>query len=122
MYVYTNIKMGFKRCFIIMRKLLYILTILCTVSTCSIVDTSAMSLSKALQSSDLELEFGKGGTIWCNYANESGFPYPGYIKKSEYEYSGNTYFIFNNIIELFTNTKGGRPKYRLSISQYNWSC
>ena len=91
-----------------MRKLLYILSILCTTYIYSIAQTDAMSLSKALQSSDLELDFGKGGTIWCNYANESGFPYPGYINKSEYEYSGNTYYLNINTASILGNTcRGG---------------
>ena len=104
MYVYTDIKSGFRRCFIIMRKLLYIMSVLLL----STVQVEAMSLSKALQSSDLELDFGKGGTIWCNYANESGFPYPGYINKSEYEYSGNTYYLNINTASILGNTcRGG---------------
>ena len=91
-----------------MRKLLYILSVLCSTYTYSIAQIEAMSLGKALSSSDLALEFGKGGTIWCEYANGSGFPYPGYINKSEYEYSGNTYYLSINTTSILNNTcRGG---------------
>ena len=91
-----------------MRKLLYILSVLCTVSTFSIAQVNSMSLGKALSSSDIELDFNPGGKIWCTYTNNNGFhPYPGYIQEKDYVFQGNTYFIFSNIIDLLSNTEGG---------------
>ena len=91
-----------------MRKTLYISLLLCATGMYSIPHVEAMSLGEALSSSDLELEFGKGGTIWCEYANGSGFPYPGFIDKKEYEYSGNTYYLNINTASILNNTcRGG---------------
>ena len=90
-----------------MRKLLYILSVLCTVSTFSIAQVNSMSLSKALSSSDIELDFNQDGKIWCSYANTNTFPHPVYISEKDYVFQSNAYFIFSNIIDLLSNTEGG---------------
>ena len=80
---------------------LYIMAVL----LCSAVKVDAMSLNDALQSEDIVLNFEDGGTIWCEYYDKKGFaPHPGYIKKQDYVYNGNTYFISTNTSKIFTNT------------------
>ena len=86
------------------RKSLYIMAVL----LCSAVKVDAMSLNDALQSEDIVLNFEDGGTIWCEYYDKKGFaPHPGYIKKQDYVYNGNTYFISMNTSNIFMNTSIG---------------
>ena len=87
---------------------LYMIAILGTISISSIVKVDAMSLNDALQSEDIILNFEDGGTIWCEYYDKKGFaPHPGYIKKQDYVYNGNTYYLPLNTISLFMNTSIG---------------
>ena len=86
------------------RKSLYIMAVL----LCSAVEVNAMSLNDALQSEEIVLNFEDGGTIWCEYYDKKGFaPHPGYIKKQDYVYNGNTYYLPLNTISLFMNTSIG---------------
>ena len=89
-----------------MRKLLYILSILCTVSAFSIVDVDAMSLKDALQSKDISLDFNSSGSI-CYNNNDSGTTGSINTEGYSFENNTNTYFLLPTTLEELTNTGGG---------------
>ena len=71
----------------------------------SAVNVDAMSLKETLASEDIVLNFENGGTIWCEYYDKKGFaPHPGYIKKQDYIYDGNTYYLNMNTLPILSNT------------------
>ena len=85
------------------KKTLYIMAVLL-----STVEVNAMSLKDALQSSNLSLDFDRGGTIWCGYTNTNNrVPDPVHVNKKDYLFDNNTYFIPSNTLPIVTNTEGG---------------
>ena len=86
------------------KRSLYIMAVLLY----SAVKVDAMSLKETLQSEDIVLNFENGGTIWCEYYDKKGFaPHPGYIKKQDYIYDGNTYYLNMNTLLIQSNTSIG---------------
>ena len=86
------------------KRSLYIMAVLLY----SAVKGDAMSLKETLQSEDIVLNFENGGTIWCEYIDRKGFvPHPGYIKKQDYVYDGNTYYLPLNTLLIQSNTSIG---------------